>query len=110
MADGPMIALPALVTIREKLRPLELVHDLAVHRRALHVAAGLDASAFAHEQHFAERHLRADLALEFFDCKRVTFGDPVLLSTGFENCVRHGVWFLGKWARKLSRLPDAGKG
>src|SRR5436190_11287164 len=110
MADGAVVALAALVAIRENLRPLLLREDFAGHGDALRVAADLDAGAFAGEEHFTESDGRTDFALEFFDGERVALGDPVLLSTGFDDCVGHGCWFLkngrGNWHHRPALARD----
>ena len=91
MADRAVIAFPAAILVGDLLLALRLADDFADHARALEVSAHADSVALANEEDLIESDFVAGFACELLDGKDFARACTVLFTTGFENCVRHGL-------------------
>src|SRR5690606_32400808 len=103
----PVPALAAVLLAPTKLEDDELLappllDDLALHEGAADRGlANLGGAVVADgQEHLAKLHLVTGVALELLDADRVALGDPILLTTGSNNCSCHG-----KGSRNLVRGP-----
>src|SRR5262245_45930495 len=91
MTDRAMIALPAAILVGDFLLALRLADDFADHAGALEVSAHADSVALANEEDLVESDFVAGFASELLNGKDLACACTVLFTTGFENCVRHGL-------------------